>query len=183
MDRVRDVDGGTPTAQLRLEMPRSLQSSTAVVRTAETLAQECKIMDDLYARLPDVKVSDRDLIWNIDLIETLGLQNLLMNAVGTIHSAEPPTESRGAHSRDEYPDRDDKEWRKHTLSWIRPHDKPDITTRGRGICKFVDSLYPLVLNARRMNEDGPTMARTKWMVFSCADCVRPGRSKLWRGAM
>eukprot|EP00173_Palmaria_palmata_P002736 Plantae.Rhodophyta-Palmaria_palmata.ctg28489.p1 GENE.Plantae.Rhodophyta-Palmaria_palmata.ctg28489~~Plantae.Rhodophyta-Palmaria_palmata.ctg28489.p1 ORF type:complete len:134 (+),score=28.41 Plantae.Rhodophyta-Palmaria_palmata.ctg28489:43-402(+) len=93
-------------------------------------------MDDCYASFKDVKVSDRDLIWNTDLIETLELQNLLQNAMTTIHSAEARKESRGAHAREDFTERDDVEWRKHSLAWVTPHDKPDPKARGAGFVRL-----------------------------------------------
>lgn len=132
MDRLRYADGDVPTAQIRDDMQKIMQDHAAVFRTGETLTRGRKLMDECYESFANVKVSDRDLIWNTDLIETLELQNLLQNAVVTIHSAEAREESRGAHAREDFPERDDKNWRKHTLGWITPHDKPQAGNRGKG---------------------------------------------------
>jgi succinate dehydrogenase / fumarate reductase flavoprotein subunit len=115
LDRLRNANGSMPTAEIRLNMQRTMQSDAAVFRTEETLREGCEKMDKVFASFGDVRVSDRSLIWNSDLIETLELQNLLYNAVATINSAEQRHESRGAHAREDFPDRDDQNWMKHTL--------------------------------------------------------------------
>ena len=115
LDRVRHANGSTPTAEIRLTMQKTMQADAAVFRTAKTLQEGCAKMDKVFASFADVRVSDRSLVWNSDLIETLELQNLLYNAVATINSAEQRHESRGAHAREDYPERDDPNWMKHTL--------------------------------------------------------------------
>ena len=117
-DGLRHAKGGTPTAKLRLDMQRTMQRDAAVFRTGQTLREGCANIDKVYASFGDVQVSDRSLVWNSDLVETLELANLLGQAVATMHSAEQRTESRGAHAREDFPDRDDANWQKHTLSWV-----------------------------------------------------------------
>jgi succinate dehydrogenase / fumarate reductase flavoprotein subunit len=121
-DQFRHADGAIPTADLRLEMQRTMQSDAAVFRTDKTLAEGCVKMADVAAKMPDVKVTDRSLIWNSDLMETLELDNLMPNALATIVSAEARKESRGAHAHEDYPDRDDINWRKHSLAWVDGKD-------------------------------------------------------------
>lgn len=117
-DAARYANGSLPTAQLRDKMQDIMQRDAAVFRTGESLQQGVKAIDEVYQQLPDVKTTDRNLIWNTDLVETLELQNLMTQAVLTMHSAEARKESRGAHAREDYPDRDDKNWMKHTLAWL-----------------------------------------------------------------
>ena len=118
IDEVRNAHGSRPTSEIRLEMQRIMQNHAAVFRTGETLAEGTELLRKTYDSFADVHVSDRSLIWNTDLIETLELENLLLNALTTIHSALNRLESRGAHAREDYPHRDDENWMKHTLSWI-----------------------------------------------------------------
>ena len=117
-DRFRHADGAVPTAELRLEMQRTMQSDAAVFRTSKILSAGVENMKRVASRMDDVQVTDRSLIWNSDLMETLELDNLMANALATIVSAEARKESRGAHAHEDYPERDDDDWRKHTLAWV-----------------------------------------------------------------
>ena len=118
LDRLRNANGSQPTAKLRDEMQRTMQADAAVFRTDASLKNGVKAMSEIYSRLPDVKVTDRSLIWNSDLVETLELENLMTCAMATVVSAEARHESRGAHAHEDFPNRDDVEWRKHTLATI-----------------------------------------------------------------
>jgi succinate dehydrogenase / fumarate reductase flavoprotein subunit len=117
-DKLRNANGGTPTAQVRDKMQHVMQNHAAVFRTGDTLREGVAMIRETHKSFEDVKVSDRSLIWNSDLIETLELQNLLGQAVATMVSAENRTESRGAHAREDFGKRDDVIWMKHTLCWV-----------------------------------------------------------------
>ncbi len=117
-DRLRHANGSQPTAKLRDEMQRTMQTDAAVFRTSESLRKGVAGMSEIYSRLPDVRVSDRSMIWNSDLVETLELENLMTCAIATVVSAEARHESRGAHAHEDFPNRDDVEWRKHTLATV-----------------------------------------------------------------
>jgi len=118
LDKLRNAKGKTPTASLRLTMQRVMQSHAAVFRTGESLQEGIAKLEKVFAEFENVQVSDRSLIWNTDLIETIELDNLLLQAMGTIKSALNRTESRGAQAREDYPERDDDNWMKHTLCWV-----------------------------------------------------------------
>ncbi len=120
VDRFRYASGGTPTARIRDAMQRTMQKHAAVFRDTALLEEGRTKIDEIAASLADVNVTDRSLIWNTDLIETLELDNLLPQAQATMHGAANRKESRGAHMHEDFPDRDDKNWMKHSLLWIDP---------------------------------------------------------------
>ncbi len=119
-DRFRNANGGTKTAALRLEMQKAMQEDAAVYRTGPTLATGVKRIDEVRKKAADIQVTDRGLIWNTDLVETLEFDNLLDQATVTIAGALNRQESRGAQAREDFPDRDDVNWMKHTLAWCDP---------------------------------------------------------------
>ncbi len=118
VDRLRNADGDRPTADIRLEMQKVMQNHAAVFRTSETLGEGVEKVRETFASFERVSVADRSLIWNTDLVETMELENLLLNALATIESAANRKESRGAHAHEDYPERDDGNWMKHTLAWV-----------------------------------------------------------------
>ncbi|MEO1309942.1 MAG: succinate dehydrogenase flavoprotein subunit [Pseudomonadota bacterium] len=117
LDHFRNASGGTPTAQLRLDMQRTMQNNCAVFRTGEVLEEGQEKIAKVYGGVEDIAVTDRSMIWNTDLVETLEFDNLIAQAQVNMDSAANRTESRGAHAREDYPDRDDESWMKHTLAW------------------------------------------------------------------
>lgn len=149
LDKLRFSNGSVTTAELRGKMQKTMQNHAAVFRTGPVLAEGCKKMSELWPSLHDIKVSDRGLVWNSDLVETLELQNLMLNAIQTIYGAEARQESRGAHAREDFKDRVDEydfkkpmdgqekkpleqHWRKHTLAWC-DQDKGNVVLKYRPV--------------------------------------------------
>ena len=148
LDRFLNANGSRPTAQVRLEMQKIMQSDAAVFRTGSSLQEGCDKLQQTYDSFADVRTSDRGLIWNTDLIETLELDNLLGQAMATIRSAENRKESRGAHAREDFKERDDANWMKHTLCWVDDKGHTQIDYRAVHLNTLTNDVEPIPPKAR-----------------------------------
>jgi succinate dehydrogenase / fumarate reductase, flavoprotein subunit len=147
-DRIRHAKGRRPTADVRLEMQRAMQQDAAVYRTGESLREGCQKVSAAFAAFSEVGVSDRSLVWNSDLVETLELQNLLGQAVATMYSAENRKESRGGHAREDYKERDDANWMKHTLVSVSPEGRVSFEYRPVHMNTLTNEMEPIPPKAR-----------------------------------
>ena len=129
LDKFRNATGEVPTSELRLSMQKTMQNNCAVFRTQDVLEEGRELITKVYNDLPNIGISDRSLIWNTDLIEALELDNMMSQAMVTMAGAEQRAESRGSHAREDFPDRDDENWMKHTLAWINDDGKVSIDYR------------------------------------------------------
>jgi succinate dehydrogenase / fumarate reductase flavoprotein subunit len=148
LDRFRNANGKRRTSEIRLDMQRVMQNHAAVFRTGESLEEGVQKLDAVYHSFAEVQVSDRSLVWNTDLIETLELENLLGQALVTMNSAANRKESRGAHAREDYKDRDDSEWLKHTLAWADAAGKVTIDYRPVHLNTLTDEVEAVPPKAR-----------------------------------
>ena len=147
-DRLRHASGSISTAELRLKMQKTMQTHAAVFRTGETLQAGVEKMDKIYAEFEDVKTTDRSLQWNTDLVETLELDNLRDNALATMHAADNREESRGGHAREDFSERDDENWMKHTLTWVGDKGKVSIDYRPVSMNTLTDEVEVFPPKAR-----------------------------------
>jgi succinate dehydrogenase / fumarate reductase flavoprotein subunit len=148
LNRLRQAQGSLRTADVRLEMQRTMQRDAAVFRTAESLNDGKRKLSEVVGSFKNVGITDRSLIWNSDLLETLELDNLLAQAVATMHSAENRKESRGAHAREDFPNRDDQNWLKHSLCWVDADGGTVIDYRGVHLNTLTDDVEAIPPKAR-----------------------------------
>ena len=148
LDKLRHSSGGTSTAKIRAAMQATMQRDAAVFRTQETLEEGCKKMAEVHANFQDVHVSDSSMIWNTDLMETWELDNLLRQAVVTINCAENRKESRGAHAREDFSERDDENWMKHSVCWLDDDGKHTIDYRPVHMNTLTNDIEPIPPKAR-----------------------------------
>jgi succinate dehydrogenase / fumarate reductase, flavoprotein subunit len=148
LDRFRNAQGTRPTAGIRLDMQRVMQNHAAVFRTGESLEEGVHKLSAVYESFAEVRVTDRSLVWNTDLIETLELDNLLGQALVTMNSAANRKESRGAHAREDFSARDDQEWMKHTLAWVNAAGSVSIDYRPVHLHTLTSDVEPIPPKAR-----------------------------------
>ena len=143
IEKLRNADGSRPTAEIRLEMQKAMQNHAAVFRNGESLDEGVELLGKTFASFSDVGTTDRSMIWNTDLIETMELENLLLISTATIQSAANRRESRGAHAREDFPDRDDENWMKHTLSWVNAEGEVSFDYRPVHLHTLTDEVEPV----------------------------------------
>ena len=148
LDKLRHADGAKGAAEIRLALQQTMQRDAAVFRTGESLGEGKRALAEVVGSFSDVKDADRSLVWNTDLIETMELENLLAQAVATMHSAANRTESRGAHAREDFPERDDKNWLKHSLCWVDAGGGARIGYRKVHLNTLTDEVEPVAPKAR-----------------------------------
>ncbi|MEE4186337.1 MAG: succinate dehydrogenase flavoprotein subunit [Gammaproteobacteria bacterium] len=148
LDKLRNASGSRRTADIRLEMQKTMQTHAAVFRTGDSLQQGVDKLAATFKSFDDVAVTDRSLIWNTDLIETMELENLLLQATATVHGARNRTESRGAQAREDFPDRDDENWMKHTLAWVDADGSVRLDYRAVNLETLTDEVATVPPKAR-----------------------------------
>ena len=148
LDRLRHADGGTPTAALRLDMQRVMQNHCAVFRSGDVLREGAGKLDALWRGRDDIKLSDRSMIWNSDLVESLEFENLLAQSVVAVAGAQAREESRGAHAREDFTERDDANWLRHTVAWLGEDGRPVLDYRPVRLRTLTNDVEPVPPQAR-----------------------------------
>ena len=148
LDRLRHADGGTPTAALRLDMQRVMQNHCAVFRSGDVLREGAGKLDALWRGRDDIKLSDRSMIWNSDLVESLEFENLLAQSVVAVAGAQAREESRGAHAREDFTERDDENWLRHTVAWLGEDGRPVLDYRPVRLRTLTNDVEPIPPQAR-----------------------------------
>ena len=142
-DKIRNAKGKIAVSSLRNKMQKIMQNHAAVFRTQEVLDEGISMIDQTRKEYADIQINDKSLLWNSDLVEALELGNLLDQAVLTVHSAANRKESRGAHAREDYPDRDDEHWMKHTLAWLNNEGGVTIDYKPVTLTTLTDEVNPI----------------------------------------
>ena len=176
LDRIRNANGSLPTSAIRKNMQRTMQNDAAVFRTQKTMREGIAKMDQIAASLADLKLSDRSLVFNTDLIEALELENLMPCALATIVGAEARHESRGAHAHEDFPNRDDENWIKHTLAYVDDAWKVRLEcharfTNTRSPTKSSTSSPRRAFTSRKLERDDRNIPLTASPFYSVALCA------------